>query len=183
VKRRLPSKAAVREKVGSELKELLVLTAYLFVVFGAIFFYKSAILRAEGVDWAPLSFALIKAVLAAKFILIGKAMHLGERHKAKPLIWETLQKSLVFLAFVAVLTVIEEAFVGVLHGRSLWQSVSEIGGGTPEQLIATLVIIFLVLLPLFAFGALSDVMGEKALFGVFFLRRVKFEPVKGRERE
>ena len=52
---------------------------------------------------------------------------------------------------------------------------AEIGGGTPEQVVATLVIMFLVFLPLFAFGALGEVMGEKALFRTFFVERLEFE--------
>jgi hypothetical protein len=159
------------------LKHFLLIAAYLFVVFAALTFFKSAILQGEGVRWVPWGFAAIKAAISAKFLLIGHALHIGERYRTRPLIWETLYKSIVFLALVALLTVIEEAVVGFIHGQTLWQSVAGLGGGTPEQAVATLVIMFLVFVPLFAFGALADVMGEKALFRTFFEERLEFEAV------
>jgi hypothetical protein len=172
---KLPSRSAVQEKVTSELKELFYITAYLFVAFAALTFYKSAALEARGIHWLPWGFAFIKALISAKFILIGRALHFGERYRTRPLIWQTLHKSVAFLILVAGLTVIEEAIVGAVHGKGLAQSIAEVGGGTHEQMIATLVIVFLLFLPLFAFGALSEVMGDKALFRTFFVKRLEFE--------
>jgi len=140
-------------------------------------FYKSAILEAESIHWVPWGFAAIKSALAAKFILIGRALHIGEGHRTKPVIWQTLHKSIGFLIVVAGLTVIEEAIVGLIHGRTFLQSMAEVGGGTPEQMIATALILFLVFVPMFAFGALSEVMGEKALSRTFFKERLEFEVV------
>jgi hypothetical protein len=162
------------------LKELAVVTAYLFVVFAALLFYKSAILQAHGIDWAPWSFALVKAVFAAKFILIGRALHLGERNRSKPLIWPVLYKSLIFLVFVIVLSIIEDVAVGFIHGQGLWSSIAGIGGGTLSQIIATIVLLFLALLPLALFAALSEVMGRTALLRLFFVERLEFEVVKRR---
>jgi hypothetical protein len=83
--------------------------------------------------------AIIKALLVAKFILLARAARIGERYQGKPLIWATLYKSVVFLAVVLILTVIEEAIVGLLHGRPILESVAGIGGGTPRQLVASMV--------------------------------------------
>src|SRR5262249_19647090 len=153
----------------------LILSAYLFVAFAALAFFKFSILMAEGVDWPPFSFALVKALVAAKFILIGHDLHIGERHRSKPLIWETLHKSFVFLVFVMVLTVIEEATVGFIHGRSFWQSIAELGGGPSLQFLATALLVLLVFLPIFAVSALARVMGEKQLIRTFFVERLEFE--------
>jgi len=178
----LSSKSAVREKVTSELKDLFYLTAYLFVAFAALTFYKSAALEARGIYWVPWGFAIVKALVSAKFILIGQAFHVGEGGGNRPLSWQTLHKSAVFLILVAGLTVIEEAIVGAIHGKGLVQSISEIGGGTTEQLIATAVIMFLLFLPLFAFGALGEVMGKNALFRTFFEDRLEFEVAEQRRQ-
>ena len=40
---RLPSKAAIAERAETEAKELFFLTLYLFIVFSALVFLKSAI--------------------------------------------------------------------------------------------------------------------------------------------
>jgi hypothetical protein len=175
---RLPSKAAIAERAETEAKELFFLTLYLFVVFGALVFLKSAIMEADGVHWGTWGFAAIKAILIAKFILIGRALHLGEGMRTKPLIWQTLHKAIAFTIFVAILSVIEEAAIGMgIHGKTFSQSTAELGGGTVKQMIATEFVVFLVFVPLFAFGALSEVMEENALTRAFFVKRTKFEAV------
>ena len=174
---RLPSKAALAERAETEAKELFFLTLYLFIVFGALVFLKAAILEADGVHWAHWGFAAIKAILIAKFILIGRALHIGEGLRTKPLIWQTLHKAIAFTIFVALLTVIEEAAIGMgIHGKTFSQSIADLGGGTVKQMIATEFIVFVVV-PLFAFGALSEAMGEKALVRAFFVERTRFEAV------
>jgi hypothetical protein len=177
------SKPALRERAKSELKELLCITAYLFVVFSALTFYKSAILEAQGVNWLPWGFALIKAVVLAKFILIGRALHIGEGHRTKSLIWQIVHKSIAFLILVAGFTVIEEAIVGFIHGKTFSESMAEVGGGTIEEMIATAIIMFLVLLPLFAYRALSEVLGEGALFRILFEQRRDFEIAQRQRQE
>jgi len=179
----MPTKAQVRDRAKSELKEFVLIGTYLFMVFSALTFYKSAILEGESIHWVPWGFAVIKSALAAKFILIGHALHIGEGHQTKPLIWQTLHKSIGFLIVVAGLTVVEEAIVGLIHGRTFWQSMAEVGGGTSEQMIATAVILFLVFVPMFAFGALTEVMGEEALVRTFFKERLEFEVVDRQPQE
>lgn len=169
------SKPALRERAKSELKELFFITAYLFVVFAALTFYKSAILQAEGVHWLPWGFALIKAVILAKFIMIGRALYGGGGHRTKPLIWQIIHRSIAFLILVAGFTVIEEAIVGFVHGKTFAESMAEVGGGTSEEMIATAFIMFLVFLPLFAYRALAEVMGDKALFRTLFVERIEFD--------
>jgi hypothetical protein len=174
----MPSKAALRERAETEAREFFLLALYLFVVFSALVFMKTAI-EAEGVHWAHWGFALLKALLVAKFILVGRALHIGDGLGDRPLVWQTLHKAVVFTVFVAFLTLIEETIMGMaIHGRSFSQSIADLGGGTLNQLIATEIIIFLVFVPMFAFGALAEVMGETRLVRTFFVERLKFDVVR-----
>ena len=111
--------ASVREKVVTELKELAIITAYLYVCFAALIQLKAAVLHAEDIPYAPLGIAAIKAVICAKFMVLGSAFHLGERFAKPPLISSTLYRSFAFLALLIVLNVIEEAVVGMLHGKTV----------------------------------------------------------------
>jgi hypothetical protein len=111
----------MRKKAAHELRELVILTAYLYVAFGVIIFYKYAVLRGEGIDWAPWGLAIIKALLVAKFILLARAAGIGERYRDKPLIWPTLYKSAIFLVVVGILTVIEEAMSHCFTGDQFWK--------------------------------------------------------------
>jgi hypothetical protein len=178
VKANPPRKMDVKATVAHELSELMILTAYLYVVFCAILFYRYAVLRGVGVGAAPWGLAIIKALLVAKFVQLARAARIGERYQAKPLIWPTLYKSVVFLAVVWILTVIEEAIVGLLHGRSILESVAGIGGGTALQFIAMMVLTFFIFFPYFGIRCLGEVMGEHSLFRLFFVERREFWAVE-----
>jgi len=169
------SKSTMSEKIVDELKEFLIVAAYLFVCFSALAYLKYAILQAQDIAFAPFGFAAAKALICAKFMSIGHAVHLGERYKTRALIWPTLYLSLVFVALLLVLNILEEVAVGLIHHRAVVDSVSGVGGGTLQQLVATSFIIFLVLVPFFAFRSLGEVVGEQNLVRVFLHSRTSSE--------
>jgi hypothetical protein len=79
-----------------------------------------------------------------------------------------------FVVPVSVMKVIEETVVGLIHGKTIGASLAAIGGGTPEQIIATAMVLFLIFLPFFGLLALGDV-GIKTLLRLFFVERRAFE--------
>ncbi len=174
------TKVSISQRAAHELKEFLIIAAYLYVCFTALAYLKAAILQAHGIAFAPFGFAAVKALICAKFLSIGYVFHLGERYKKQALIWPTLHRSFVFLALLIVLTALEELTVGYLHHRALADSIAEIGGGTIHQAIATAIILLLILIPFFAFRSLADVVGGRVLFRLFFEPRRKLEMASGK---
>jgi hypothetical protein len=162
------AKPTVKERVAGELREFAVVAVYLWVCFTALAYLKFAILQAHGIAFAPFGFAAVKALICAKFVSVGHALHVGERFTRQPLIWPTLHKSVAFLLLLILLNVAEEIIVGWMHDRALADSLQEIGGGTLDQLIATAIIMLLILIPFFAFRALGDLVGERNLVRLFF---------------
>jgi hypothetical protein len=170
-----PEKPMLHERLKTELREFAILAAYLYVSFSALAAFKAAILQAEGISFAPWAFAAIKALLCAKFLLIGRMFGIGDGLASKhPLILSTLYKSIAFLIVLGLLTVLEEILMGRLHGESAIHSLARMGGGTLWQFIATSVILLLILIPWFAFRALGEVIGDETLV------RLYFEPRKRR---
>jgi chromate transport protein ChrA len=161
------------KKMGREVREYAVISLYLYICFGAILLYKAAVLQARGLDYAPFGLAAIKALILAKFILIGHATKLGERYREKPLIYSILHKSIVFLVLVIVLSVIEEVVAGALHGRSVAASLSEIAGGTWFEIVATALLLWLILLPYFAFRQISERLGKGRLSRMLFFESAR----------
>ncbi|MDE2331979.1 MAG: hypothetical protein KGK16_14505, partial [Bradyrhizobium sp.] len=161
--------AMFRERLQAELREFAVLAAYLFVCFTALAAFKAAILRAYGVSFAPWVFAAVKAMLCAKFLLIGRMFGLGDGlTRTYPLIISTLFRAFAFLVVLIFLTVIEEIIMGHLRGESAAGSLADFGGGTLWQVITTGVIMLLILIPWFAFRALGEVIGDETLVRLFF---------------
>ena len=115
--------------------------------------------------------ALIKALLLAKFLLLGRMLHVGTRYRDKPLIWPTLYHALMFLIVLLILTTLEELIVGFIHARAITDSLSHVVGPTFFQGLAVCLIMFLILVPYSAFISLSEVVGERETIRLFFVSR------------
>jgi hypothetical protein len=171
------TKAPLHQRAVHELKEFAILTIYLYVTLGAVVLMKTAVLHTQGIEFAPWGIAIVKALVLAKFMMLGNAMRIGERYPTSPLIWPTLHKAFVFLLLLVILTIIEEAVVGLFHHQSIVASLSDLVGRRLEETLAGFVILLLVLIPFFAFRVLGEALGEGKLERMFFVER---EPVKQR---
>jgi len=169
------SKRSIRETATKELKAFAIVAVYFYVCFAALIYLKVAILQAQGVAFAPWGIAVIKAAICAKFMLVGRAFHIGEQFNKQPLIIPTLYRSFAFLGLLVVLNVIEEISVGAIHGRAILDSMVGIAGG-PQQMVATSVILLLMLVPYFAFCSLADVIGDSTLVRLYFEPRRRMIP-------
>jgi hypothetical protein len=156
-------------RISHELKQYAAISLYLYVCFGAILLYKASVLHAQGIGYAPYGLAAIKALILGKFILIAHALNIGERFRGRPLVYPVLYKSLVFLAILVVFSVVEEAVAGVIHGRTVMASLNDIAGGSWLQIAATCLLLWLILLPYFAFRQIGEVLGEGKLRRMFFV--------------
>jgi hypothetical protein len=176
-------KVPLKQRVSDELKEFAISAAYLCVCFSAITYFKSAILQAHDIVFAPFGFAAAKALICAKFMSLGHMVHLGDRYQKVALIWPTLHKSVVFLVLLLVLDTAEEVIVGLLHSRPIIASLAEVSGGTRDQLIARGVLGFLILLPFFALRELGHVVGERTLLRLYFEPRRSNDSTTGDARD
>lgn len=157
----------IRARVRHELNSYAAAALYLFLCLGAIQFYADAVLRAEGVPLMPIGFAAIKALILAKFLLVGEALHLGERFERHPLIVPLVWRSVLFLLLLLALSALEVVVAGLLHGEQLGQIAGEIGGGTWMRRLAGSLLLWLVLLPYFAFRLTSNALGPGVLQQMF----------------
>jgi hypothetical protein len=157
----IPAKAALQQRATHEIKELLILTAYLYITLGAVIAVKTAVLHTEGIEFAPWG--------------VANAMKIGEGHTG-PLIWPTLHKAFGFLLLLVVLTVVEEAVVGLFHHRSIAASLGDLVGARLEETLAGYLIMLLVLIPYFAFQVLDEALGKGRLVRMFFVEREPMTP-------
>jgi hypothetical protein len=162
------AKVPISRRVVDELREFLIIAVYLYICFTALAYLKAAILQAHGIAFTPFGIAAIKALICAKFMSLGHAIHLGEKHKKQALIWPTLRKSFAFLVLLLVLNVLEEVIVGYIHHRPAVDSITAVAGGTLQQLIAASIVMLLILIPFFAFRSLGEIVGDRTLLRLFF---------------
>jgi hypothetical protein len=153
----------MHERLREELYKYAVVSAYLFVCFSALLLYKSAILRELGQHFLPVGIAAVKALVLGKFLLIGEAVRAGERIPVNSLLQRILVRTVLLFLALVVLTIVEEAIVGLVHGRSMAEALSEFfGNALPEKLAGSFVVL-LALLPLVATFEINKVLGPGVL--------------------
>jgi hypothetical protein len=165
----------LKQKAIHELEEFLYVTLYLWIFFATFVLYKAAILG-ERVDVVAHGFALINALVFAKFLPVVKAFHPGHQVDQKPLIYPTLVKSAIFAVVLAILKILEDVAIGYFHGKSFAGSIADLGGGSWSAVLIFAVILFVVLIPLIAFGELERVVGEGKVAALFLRPRDASKP-------
>jgi hypothetical protein len=167
----MPQKATLAQRARHELVEYIAISAYLFVCFGSLLFYKSAILRNEGIESTAFGLALVKALILGKFILVLQAVKVGERgDKPGILLLDVLKTSFLFLISLVTLNAIEEVALGLFHGRAAREVLGEMAGGTLSEAVAVCVLLLLVLIPYFSFRGLAFRLGDGVLWKHFTKR-------------
>ncbi|MCF6110862.1 hypothetical protein [Mesorhizobium muleiense] len=166
-----PSTETIAQRAKNELREYALLSLYLFVCFGALILYKAAILGEEGISYLPSGLAAIKALILAKFIMLGQMIRLGDRRGGGRIAYVIAYKALLYLILLLVLSVLEEVVVGLIHGRSVAASLAEFGGAKLPQTLATSLIMLLILIPYLASRELNVALGEGRLWKLLLERR------------
>ena len=163
----------LKNKALHEAKKFFWIFIYLWLCFGLFVLYKTLILAEQHIDYTSYGLAFVKALVLGKIILIGESLHLGERHKDKPLIYPTLYKSVVFFVLLVMFSILEQVVRGVFEHKAIAESLSEIGGGSLPVILAGGLIMFVVLVPFFAFREIGRVLGQNKLYHLFFVEGAK----------
>jgi hypothetical protein len=151
---------AIGPRLDHTLREYIATFAYLYVCFGALLLYKAAILRGYGVDYAPYGLAAGKALLLAKFMLIGRKLRIGAHSSSGTLMHAIIYKSVLFLLLLIGLSALEETIVGLIHHQTSGDALAQLRGGRLGQILAASLLLFLILVPYFAYRELDRVLGE-----------------------
>jgi hypothetical protein len=163
----------LKEKAFLEFKRFLGIFLYLWVVF-ALFSIHETIIRAQhNLDFTSHSLAIINAFVLAKVLLVGEHLHLGAGFNEKPLVYPVLYKSLIFSIFLTGFHVAERMIVGMIRGKTFAESFSAIGSGRLEAIFSVGALMFVMLIPFFAFRELGRVIGEEKLRALFYGQRTK----------
>jgi hypothetical protein len=160
-------KRTLKQRAYQGLKEYLLISCYLWLVFSLFVIYR-AVLLSERISVVAHGEALINALALGKVMLVAQELHFAEKFKEKPLIYATLFKSVAFATILGVFKILEEVGIGLYHGKSAGQSMAEVGGGTLNGILAMMAILAVLLIPFFAFTELRDILGKEKLAGLFF---------------
>jgi uncharacterized protein (DUF1810 family) len=163
------SERLLRLKTGAidETRELFGIFIYLWVLLSLFSLHKALVLNEESLIYHQ-GFALINALALAKVVLVAEFFHVGDNIKNRPLIYPIMFKSAVFAVILICFHIIEETIIGVVHDKTLSQSIPNIGGGTLQGILMVGIIMFVVLMPFFAFRELGRAIGTEQLRSILF---------------
>ena len=168
-----PQKKTVKQKVVHEFEEVAILTAYLAFFFCALATYSMLLLNKLHISYFAYGTALLNALVIAKVMLIGEAMHVGRKFEGRALGYSAIWKAFVYGWLVFAFHLIEETIKHLVEGKSFSGAVHNVR--VDDLLMRTLVIIC-TFIPLFIFRELRRVMGEEK-FWALFLRPSNTEEV------
>jgi hypothetical protein len=165
------STRTLKQKAYQGIKEYLVISCYLCIVFSLFALYKSVILAEHHIAIASQGFALLNGLALAKVMVVAQELHFADQLKTAPLIYPTLFKSATFAVLLGCFKILEETAVGLYHGRSFGESITAIGGGTLKGTLSLMALLAVLLIPFFGFTELRRVFGEGKLERLFFTSR------------
>src|SRR5579862_8952223 len=160
----------LKAKAAHEGREFLVLFLYLSFFFCALVLYNTLLLREYHIEYWNSSLALVNALVVAKVILIGDALHVGRRYEDKPLFVSAIVKSLLFGLLVFAFRVLEELIKRMVHGVDVASASRDVH---IDQLLAGSLVIFCTFIPLFGFRELRRLLGEEEFRSLVFHSKAK----------
>ena len=153
-------KPSWKKRALDELRKLSITVAYMWLLLSVFTFHREIILANYHINYsAKFGFAFINAVILAKFMWLGEILHAGKKAAAKALLYSMLWNSALFTIILMVCHLLEEALIKVWHGQSFAASFSETVAD-PRGIFATMLLMFVVLIPFFFAKGLIEIMGK-----------------------
>jgi hypothetical protein len=157
-----PHTPDVRQRLVHEVRSYALTAAYLYVCFGALLIYKASVQAEAAIHFSAYGFALVKALVLAKFLMLGEALKAGTRQEGESLPRGVLRGSLRLLLIIFVLNVVEELAAGAIHRRHPAQVLAEhVDGGRWAEFLATCLLLWLILMPYLALKHIAQLLGPE----------------------
>jgi hypothetical protein len=161
---------AIKHRLLDEFKRFVLLFLYLWIIFGLFVLNERIILQQQGINYFAQGFALVNALILAKVMLVVEDLNLGRWLDHRPLIYRIVHDSVLLTALFIAFHILERVIIGWIHGESIAAAIPAIGGGGISGLLCVAAILFVSLIPRFAFWGLSRELGRdrmrKILFGI-----------------
>lgn len=158
----------LRERALDEARRFMVMFLYLWVLFGLFVLNERIILNQRGISFSSHGFALLNALVLAKVMLVTEDLDLGRWMRRRPLIYPILFESSLLTVMFICFHVVEKLVVGVVEKQTVAASIPAIGGGGLAGVVCVAVILFVALIPFFAFRNVSRELGPGQLNAMLF---------------
>jgi hypothetical protein len=161
-----------KEKILKEFIEYWINVAYLALFFGIFISYKRLVLAEYNIVYTEYGFGLINALILGKVVSIGTVIRLGKPSANRPLIWSTLNRSILFTIWLAFFNAIELMIRGAIKTHAFQGAVDALSHIGSYEYFGGLLIVFASFIPFFAVKELSSVLGSRVVIDLFLKGRI-----------
>jgi vacuolar iron transporter family protein len=157
----------LKSGIVDETKKLFGVFVYLWVLLTLFSLHKAFIFNEDLLTFQQ-GLALINALALAKIVVVGQALRLGDRGKDAPVLAPALVKSAIFSVILILFHIAEETAIGVYHGKAVAEAIPTIGDGSLQAILIAATIVFVALIPFFAFVELERALGSEEVSVLLF---------------
>ena len=160
----------IEKRLVDETKEYAVIAGYFAFFLLSLTTYRKLVLAEYDIPYAEYGWALVQAMILAKVVLLGEAVHLGNRFDDRPLVLATFWKAMAFAVLAALLVTAEHTVSALIHHRPV-ASEFQLSGGHGQEMVARFQLMLVAFVPFFAFRELARSVGGGSLSGILFRPR------------
>ncbi|QWD60956.1 hypothetical protein [Polynucleobacter sp. MWH-UH35A] len=158
----------LKEKFKEEAKKAFALTLYFGAWFCAITFMAATALEERPIPLSIFGFALIKAGISAKFMLIAQAAYPIKVNKEHGIVNSLVFESIIYIIVVIALNFLEAGVDGLMHGKTFIASMGAFGHGDPLRILAMSILYWLIVWPYLIFMGVNQALGNTATLEILF---------------
>jgi hypothetical protein len=159
---------SLKEKAKEEFVKALQLTVYFGVWFCALTFLMATSRTEQPITLSIFGFALFKAAICAKFMLIAQAAFPIKVNKKYGIVSSLFLVSLIYLLVVLGLNYLEAGVRGLIHGKPFLISMMEFGQSDPLRVVAMSIVYWLIVWPYLLITGMTIMLGNNATLKILF---------------
>lgn len=158
----------IKEKFVEEFQKAFALTLYFGTWFCAMAFLAATSLDERPIPLSIFGFALLKAGLCAKFMLIALAIFPIKVDKDHGIVKSLFLESLIYIAIVLALNYLEAGISGLIHGKDFLISMTAFGKANPLRVVAMSIVYWLIVWPYLIFIGTNIALGKTQTLSILF---------------
>lgn len=158
----------LKEKAKEEFIKAFQLTLYFGAWFCALAFLGATSLDERPIPLSIFGFALFKAAVCAKFMLLAQAVLPIKVNKKHGIVISLFLESLVYLLVVLGLSYIEAGVHGLIHGKEFLISMTAFGQSNPLRVVAMSIIYWLIVWPYLLLMGMTLMLGSNTTLKILF---------------
>ncbi|BDX21451.1 hypothetical protein TUM22923_07720 [Polynucleobacter sp. TUM22923] len=155
-------------KLKKEAMKATLLALYFALWFCALAFLAATTLRERPIPLSIFGFALLKAGICAKFMMLAQAVYPINIKQGYGIMRPLLSASVFYLLVVICLSACESGLEALIHGRSFTHALLDFITSDPIHLLSISFVYWLIVWPYLIFAGMRSALGAGATDVLFF---------------